>query len=135
MSKCPNSDPSFDKFLARFVDTRGGDYPAKRRQIFYTVCIVVRLILYSSVFLIKDQWWMPILIGMFAMIALVGLLPSISNPGNQWWSKRFQLGISITLVIACILTYFKKIETVFVPVILMGSLVGGVAQSLMVKFC
>ena len=134
-ASCPNSDPSFDKILSRFTDITSPNYPAYRKRLFYTVCIVVRLVLFGSVFLIKDFWWMPILVGVFAMVALVGLYPSITNPGQQWWSKRFQLSIAIMLLIACVLVWFKKIDSIYVPVILMGSLFGGVLQSFLVTFC
>jgi hypothetical protein len=99
---CPNSDPQFDKMLSRYLDINSPDYPLYRARIFYLVCIWVRLVLYTLVYVYREKEWMPYVTAAFSLFSIVNLKGSIQNPGRQWWSKRFQLAIAILVLVASI---------------------------------
>lgn len=131
-NKCPNSDPDFDKILVSLV---GDSKPETRRKIFYSVCIIVRLLLYSAVYYYRDLPFMPIVVGLISLATAIRLLPSIIEPGNQWWSKRWQLFISSILVLVCAGIYLKWLDSRFMGLVLFVSLLVGIIESLFIKFC
>ena len=129
--ECPNSDPNFDKVLSKWVEVT----PSTRKNIYYGICIWVRLILYSLVFYYRDSKYIPYIVGLFSLLAIANLKDSVSNPGRQWWSKRFDLVIAVLLLVACIMAIFDKVNIVVIPVLLYASLLGGFLQSFFIKFC
>jgi hypothetical protein len=129
---CPNGDPGFNRILEAIF---GSSDPALRKQVFYTVCIFFRFSLYSLVWLLRDHIWMQVAVGLFSLFAVINLTTSISVPGHQWWSKRFQLIMSVLIAAACGATLAGYVDSITIPVLLFTSLAGGVAQSLLVKFC
>ena len=143
--KCPNSDPNFDKILSKLgMNTTSKNYPETRKKIYYFICIVVRLILYSLVIFYKDKVWLHYSLFFISLFAIYNLYTSISNnkSNNQWWSKKFQLIISILLAISSLIIIIQnklnttfKLNTVILPLLLFISLFGGILQSLFVKFC
>jgi hypothetical protein len=135
MSDCPNSDPNFDKVMSRFFDITAKDYPSKRKLVYYGVCIWVRLVLYTLIYYYRDHKFMPYIIGLLSIGAIGNLWGSITNPGKQWWSKRFDLVISIILLMSCIGVILNKIPSIVIPVLLYISLVGGIIQSMFINFC
>lgn len=132
---CPNSDPSFDKMLSSFVNIHSSNYPIVRKRIYYFICVVVRVILYSLVAYYKDAKYTPYIVGIFSILSVLQLSKKTQN--KQWWSKKFQLIMSILITLVCILLIFKVegIKTAFLPLLLFISLFGGIAQSLFVTFC
>lgn len=128
MASCPNGDPAFSRLL-------GNPSPATRQQIFYTICIFARFALYSAVLIGRNQTWVQAVVGITATIAIVNLVPSIKNAGHQWWSKRFQLAMSILIVAACIASYLGAVNAITIPIALYISLAGGIVQSLFTTFC
>lgn len=132
MSTCPNSDAGFNKILLSLI---GNSEPATRKKIFYFICIPVRFILYSLVFYYRDLSLLPIVIGAIAFTTSIRLSESIIEKGNQWWSKRWQLFISIILVFVCLGVYFNKIDSRSMSFILFISLLGGIIESLFINFC
>jgi hypothetical protein len=132
MTTCPNSDASFNKILVSLI---GNSQPDTRKKIFYFMCIPIRFILYSLVFYYRDLSLLPIVIGIIAFITSIRLSESIIEKGNQWWSKRWQLFISIILVFVCIGVYFNKIDSRSMGLVLFISLLGGFIESLFVDFC
>ena len=135
MRECPNSDPRFDKVMSNFFDTTSKDYPSKRKMVYYGICIWVRLALYTLVYYYKDYKYMPHLVGVLALGSILNLQSSIKNPGNQWWSKRFDLLISVLLLLSCVGVIIGKIPSVVMPVLLYLSLFGGIIQSFTITFC
>jgi hypothetical protein len=132
MTSCPNSDDSFNKILVSLI---GNSQPDTRKKIFYFMCIPIRFILYSLVFYYRDLSLLPIVIGIIAFITSIRLSESFIEKGNQWWSKRWQLFISIFLVFVCLGVYFNKIDGRAISFILFISLLGGIIESLFVDFC
>ncbi len=127
---CPNSDPNFNKVLSRWVEPT----PQNRQNIYYMVCIPVRIILYYLVYLYRDHPLTPAIVSLFSIMTMTHLYPDLET-GKQWWSKRWDYYISLLLVIACIGVYMKKIDSRVMPGLLYLSLVGGIVQSLRVEFC
>lgn len=135
MSKCPNSDPNFDKVMANFFDITSKSYPSNRKMVFYGICIWVRFALYYYIYKHRDEKYIPYVIGALAVGSIMNLKNSVDNPGRQWWSKRFDLMISILLLISCVGAIMKKLPTVYIPYLLYLSLISGIIQSLTVTFC
>ena len=134
MSKCSNGDPGFNLVLDRLF---GSHQPAIRKQVFYSICIPVRLSLYFAVFLFRDHWIVPYIVGLASLLAIFNLISSFWTMGNQnqWWSKRFQAVMSMAILVACIAVVYKKINSTWIPVLLFTSLLGGIIQSLVNPIC
>lgn len=135
MSECPNSDPEFDKVMSKWFDITSKDYPSNRKNVYYGICIWVRLILFSLVFYYREYKYMPYILALFSVSSIMHYKEVIKTPGKQWWSKRFDLSIAILLLISCVLVIGGKINPVFMPIILYTSLLGGLIQSFFIKFC
>jgi len=135
MSECPNSDPNFDKVMSRWFDTTSKDYPSNRKKVYYGICIWVRLILFTIVFYYRKHKYMPYILALFSSFSIYHYKDNIKNPGKQWWSKRFDLAIAVSLLISTVLVIMKKVDPVVMPVILFTSLLGGILQSFSIKFC
>lgn len=135
MNKCPNSDPNFDKVLSKWVDINSKEYPSTRKHIYYGVCIWVRFILYALVFYYRDFKYMPYIVGIFSIISILNLKNSIYDSGRQWWSKKFDLVISILLLFSCIGVIMGNVKSIYVPILLYVSLIGGIVQSFLTTFC
>jgi hypothetical protein len=144
MNKCPNSDTNFNKILDKLF---GNHSPETRKKVFYLICIIVRLFLYSLIYIYKDYNWMPYVIGIFSAFSIYHLYSDISqnvNNNQQWWSKKFELIISILVFISCLTLIIqrlsntskdKQISTSIAPILLFVSLFTGLFQSFFVKFC
>jgi hypothetical protein len=124
----PNGDNDFNKILVKIFG-ENGDSPENRKFVFYAICIWVRLILYVSLFYLVKYDISIYLLLLFSIIAIWNLTGNLN--GNQWWSKKWQLFISICLFILCIMClYYKDINRNIIPILLLISLLGGIIQSL-----
>jgi hypothetical protein len=106
---------------------------SRRRQVFYSICIVVRAVLIVTVY----HWRNARLV---QALVLLGALTGVMNlwnrsGGTQWWSKKFQLLMSVTISALVILTYFRVVNSWTIPAAMLVSLLGGILQSFMVGFC
>lgn len=98
-----------------------------RTRLYYGVCVLFRLALFNLVFIFRNEWWVPPVVGVAALVSVVRLAPSVADPGRQWWSKRFQLVVAVLVVVACVVVWWKKRFQVVVPALLYVSLLGGLA--------
>ena len=134
--KCPNSDPNFDKVLIKLF---GSSSPEIRKKVYYFICIIVRLFLFSLVYVYKDHPSVPYIVGLASLVSVFNLYPSMSKDvyatQEQWWSKRFQFVVGLLLLVCSILLIFKKITSIILPILLFISLFGGIFQSMFVTFC
>lgn len=135
MSKCPNSDPNFDKLMSKFFDINARDYPLNRKKVFYGICIWVRFALYYYIYKHRNENYIPYLVGALAIGSIINLKSSIDNPGRQWWSKRIDFVISVLLLLSCIGVINRKVPSIYIPNLLFLSLALGIFQSLSVTFC
>ena len=132
MTNCPNGSTDFNQVLLHLF---GSSSPELRRNVFYGLCIPIRFLLYSLVFYYRGFYYMPIIVGLFAFITTVRLLSSISNPGTQWWSRRWQLVISIILLLVCVGVFLQLIDNRALGILLFVSLAVGIVESLTITFC
>ncbi len=124
--KCPNSDPGFNKII--------GDRTPEERSKLFVICIIVRTLLYSGVYLYRNNPWVPILVGGMSVFSIFHLKSS-SPEGRQWWSKKFQLLMSTLVLFAAFLVHIKKLDSRSMSVLLFISLLGGIFQRTHVTFC
>jgi len=126
MTKWGQGDNNFNAILRSAF---GSESPKLRKYLFYFVCIIVRLFLYIfSATLVKYDWFI-ILVLLLALFATYNLIKNLST--NQWWSKKFQLFISVCLIIASLVILFKfNINRKIISYILLFSLFGGILQSI-----
>ena len=96
-----------------------------RTQLYYGVCLLVRLAMFNLVFIFRDEWWVPPVVGAVALLSVVRLAPSVADPGRQWWSKRFQLVMAVLVVLVCVGVWRRVVASIVVPVLLYVSLLGG----------
>jgi len=141
---CPNSDTNFNKVLDKLF---GNHTPETRKKVFYLICIIFRLFLYSLVYVYKDSKWMPYVVGILSAFSVYHLYSDIKNNVNnnrQWWSKKFELIISILVFGSCLtliiqqmigISKDKQISTKIPPLLLFISLFTGIIQSFFITFC
>lgn len=103
--------------------------PILRTQLYYFVCILFRLAIYNIVFILRNEWYIPILVGLCSIVAILHLSSTAFQKNQkQWWSKKFQFIMSVLILIGCVATYQKIIPTIIVPMLLYFSIIGGLYQ-------
>lgn len=128
---CPNDDPNFTKILKQTGLVEKGS-PEERSRLFL-VCVFVRTLLYSGVYVYRDSPWMPFLVGIFAAASIFQLTRPTLN--QQWWSKKFQLIMAILVLLSAIAVKFGKLDSRSMSILLFISLAGGVLQRSQVEMC
>ncbi len=134
---CPNDDPYFTRMLYRMGVLKRGmsarELVEKRRLVYYSICIVVRAALIVTVYHWRNVRFVQLLVLLGALAGVMNLSRRVD--GTQWWSKRFQLMMSIIIVVAVVLVYFGRLKSWVIPAAMLVSLLGGVVQSFVVGFC
>ena len=137
MVVCPNDDPYFTRTMYRIGLLQKGmsarELVVRRRLVFYSICIVVRAALIVTVYHWRNAWFVQMMVLLGALVGLMNLSSRVG--GTQWWSKRFQLMMSIVIVVVVILVYFGRLRSWAIPAAMLASLLGGVIQSFVVGFC
>lgn len=123
--KCPNSDPGFNKII-------GNRTPEERSKLFY-ICVLVRTLLYTGVYMYRDEPWMAPLVGTLSLASIFQLTRPTEN--KQWWSKKFQLVMAILVLLSAIAVKFYGIDSRSMSALLFISLIGGVIQRTQTKLC
>jgi hypothetical protein len=109
------------------------DLVERRRLVFYSICIVVRAALIVTVYHWRNATFVQALVLVAALIGVMNL--GSRSGGTQWWSKKFQLVMSIIIAIVVILVYFGIVKSWVIPAAMLVSLLGGILQSFVVGFC
>ena len=134
---CPNDDPYFTRILYRMGVLKRGmsarELVEKRRLVYYSICIVVRAALIVTVYHWRNARFVQLLVLLGALVGVMNLSRRVD--GTQWWSKRFQLMMSIIIVVVVVLVYFGRLKSWVIPAAMLVSLLGGVVQSFVVGFC
>ena len=137
MVVCPNDDPYFTRMMYRMGLLKRGmsacDLVERRRLVFYCICIVVRAALIVTVYHWRNVRFVQLMVLLGALVGVMNLSTRIG--GTQWWSKRFQLMMSIIIAVVVVLVYFGRLESWVIPAAMLTSLMGGVIQSFVVGFC
>ena len=134
---CPNDDPYFTRTMYRIGLLQRGmsarEIVERRRLIYYSICIVVRAALIVTVYYWRNATLVQVLVLLGALMGVINL--GNRSGGTQWWSKKFQLMMSIILVVLVVLVYFGRVKSWVIPAAMLFSLLGGILQSLLVGFC
>ena len=134
---CPNDDPYFTRTLYRIGLLKRGmsarELVDHRRLLFYCICIVVRATLIVAVYYWRNVVFVQALVLLGALLGVFNL--SSRSGGTQWWSKKFQLIMSVIIVVLVILVYFGRVKSWVIPAAMLASLLGGILQSFLVGFC
>lgn len=142
---CPNDSPSSRGFLT-LVNNGTPPSPEKRRVLYYTICIMLRLLIAGIVLQYCDSLPMQGIVCIASAISALYLLFARKDT-TQWWSSTFQTGIAISLFLASLLlimsrvsdepfyAHFRELGSYALPALLYLSVVGGVAQSLFIESC
>jgi hypothetical protein len=105
----------------------------RRRLIYYGICIFVRAALIATVYHWRNATFVQALVLVGALMGVLNL--GSRSDGTQWWSKKFQLLMSVIIVVVVILVYFGRVKSWVIPAAMLVSLLGGVLQSFLVGFC
>lgn len=127
LDSCPNSDPGFNKII--------GERTPEERSNLFIICVLVRTLLYSGVYLYRDEQWMPPVVGILALASIVQLYTSDSPKGKQWWSKKFQLVMAVLVLASAVAVKFANFDSRSMAALLFISLIGGVVQRTQTKLC
>jgi hypothetical protein len=109
------------------------DIVERRRLVYYTICIVVRTALIVTVYHWRNATFVQALVLAGALMGVMNL--GSRSGGTQWWSKKFQLVMSIIIIVVVVLVYFGILKSWVIPAAMLVSLLGGVLQSFVVGFC
>ena len=134
---CPNDDPYFTRTMYRLGLLKKGmkakEIVEKRKQVYYSICIVVRALIIAVVYCLRNSLVVQLLVLLGAVIGIVNLGNRMT--GNHWWSKKFQFIMSVVIAGLVVLTFLKKVKAWTIPAAMLFSLVGGILQSFVVGFC
>jgi len=134
---CPNDDPYFTRTMYKIGLLQKGmsarDIVERRRLVYYSICIVIRTALIVTVYHWRNVTFVQALVLTGALMGVMNL--GSRGGGTQWWSKKFQLVMSIIIMVVVILVYFGILKSWVIPAAMLASLLGGVIQSLVVGFC
>jgi len=137
---CPNSNKIFDSL---FYETGLIDKNLtpelkayERRRVYYTICIVLRLLIAGLLLQFRDKKWIQYLVAIISLLAVINLF-FFRTEDNQWWSNNFSIFINLSLFIFSILIIFeiKQIPTWILAFIMYFSILGGLFQSLLIPSC
>ena len=136
--KCPNSNKIFNSF---FYDTGLIDKNLppelkayERRRVYYTICIVFRLLIAGLLLQFRDKIWLPYFVAFISFFASINLY-FFRTEDNQWWSNKFSLTINLLLFIFSVLIILEKVPTWSLAFIMYFSILGGIFQSLLIPSC
>lgn len=124
-SKCPNSDPGFNKII--------GDRTPEERSNLYILCVLVRFSLYTGVYVYRDKPWMIPLVALMSLFSIFQL--TRPTPNKQWWSKKFQLFMAVLVLVSALAVKFAGIDSRAMSILLFTSLAGGILQRSQVTLC
>ncbi len=124
-SKCPNSDPEFNKII--------GDRTPEERSLLFIVCVLVRFSLYTGVYVYRDKPWMVPLVALISLFSIFRLTRPTQN--KQWWSKKFQLAMSVLVLVSALAVKFAGLDSKSMSFLLFISLLGGILQRTQIKMC
>jgi len=136
---CPNSNKVFDNFLFKsgLIDANLSptEKAFQRRRVYYTICVVLRLLIAGLLLQFKDKPWLPYVTAIVSLIATLNLA-FVRKQDGQWWSNNFSLVMNLSLFIASLLIIFKTgLPTWTLAFIFLFTILGGVFQSLLIPSC
>jgi hypothetical protein len=101
--------------------------------LFYTLCIVLRLFIAGLAYHFRDSYWLPYLVLIISLYT--GYRISKNLNGNEWWSRKFHLIITILLSIVSVLIILKKVDGKYISYLLYLDVFVGFTHSLLITRC
>ena len=131
MTKCPNFEPVTNKTLKNMgIDPT----PENRTRVFYTICIVLRLLIAGVVLQYKDNRYLPYILLILSLFTAYRLYNNLY--GQWWWKRIYHMITSLFLAIICLAIIFKKTNHMeWMAYVLYLDVFVGIVQSLGVKRC
>lgn len=134
---CPNDDTYFTRTMYKMGLLHRGmsasQIVERRRLVYYGICIFFRAALIVTVYHWRNARFVQALVLAGALFGVMNL--GSRTGGTQWWSKKFQLVMSIIIAMVVILVYFGRVNSWVIPAAMLVSLLGGILQSFVVGFC
>ncbi len=130
MKQCPNIDKDTMKRL-QSLNIQPNVH--NRVVIFYTICIILRLLLAGLSYQLRDQLWLPYLTMIISGFVIYRLHDQLY--GQWWWSRPFHFMIMILLFIVSILIIYKKVDSKYISYLLYVDVIGGFIHSLLIERC
>ena len=104
----------------------------ERRNLYYLICIFLRLLIAGIVYNFADNKIIQYIILAFSIVAIYSNYNRIND--NKWWSSKFHLLVAILLVIVFIFVKLNKIQnTKYLAYLLYIDVIGGFLYSLYLK--
>ena len=128
---CPNDDQNFTLLLNKLFKKQVT--PEDRKKLFYLVCIPLRLLLIILLFIYSSNQYVQYLFVFLSLFACYNLYTSTVT--TQWWSKKYQLLMSVLMVVCGSLVIYGKLPPKILAVLFCISWLGGLLQSLTINFC
>lgn len=129
-----NGDPNFNKVLVRLF---GSDSSEVRRNVYIYLCIPFRAVLYLSILYLQVYRNIYVIAGILIISIFTAIrlyVDILNNNRYQWWSKKFQLVMSIGISITCVLALYQNKYGIIIPFALLFSLFGGILQYIKMIF-
>ena len=141
---CPYNINNGDKnvlFKVGLLDINSKHLNEDRSNLFYKVCVLVRVILIICIFwlsLIKNNVYQTIfscILALFALLTIINLArKSQESKKCQWWSNTLEIIFASIALSTCVYCIVKQESCViYVSIILGISLLAGIIQSFIVK--
>ena len=126
--------PNIDKDTLNAIKKMGLVPTVKNRMIlFYTLCIVLRVFIAGLAYHFRDSYWLPYLVLIVSLY--IGYRTSKNLNGNEWWSRKFHLIITILLSIVSVLIILNKVDGKYISYLLYLVVFVGFTQSLLITRC
>ena len=147
MTVCPNDKPSFTSMLYKMhlldPSSTSQKQAAKRRQIYYTICLFTRLIIAGLLLQYRNERLVTYAVLILSLLSIINLYPFSFVPKatfSMWWSSTFQFIIAVLLLLSSLLILIVgdklgRNATYVYAVLMYVSIVGGFTQSLMNPSC
>ncbi len=130
MTSWGDGDPNFNKIM---VSVFGSDSPEMRKKIYYYVCVIIRGVLYASIFYFYKYRPVIVTIMFLSLVSIYFLSRDLYNGNDgQWWSKKLHLFFSIAIFIYSGFIVFEeaRLPGIGIPILLMLDLISGIGLSL-----
>lgn len=122
-------------FKSKLLDRNSKHLGEERRKLFYFVCIPIRLLIFCTLLYLSQiqnetlQQVLRILLMLIYISSIFYLLTKKSK--CQWWFNEYEIFLSTLAVLICI--FVKKNTVFYVSIIMLLSILGGIAQSIILN--
>ena len=119
------SEPSV---LSGGVVEASGATPTQRKNLYYSVCVPLRLILAYIVYKNVNSTPMKVLVMLLSAFAVYSNLLGLNSSRTVWWNRSFHLIVALSMLIFSVA---GKME--FVPILMVFDVLFGLIHSFSIK--